>query len=228
MQGQVGSGVDALRPINLFAMGQATGSGSATGTGAVTVAGFAHSGNPNRRQPAYLRGTGAVGHIGRTGTTLTVQGVATARGIVSPGGSYGVSGAITETIGTLTVNGDVIFSNYSALEIQYDDTTADALVIAGGLTLTGDTQLIVDRLGTGTTLAPKYDIVHYTGTLSGAFSTITLPAELTDAGYYVAYNEPSSLGAGYQAIALIPEPSTIGLLTLFGLASVYRRRKTRC
>lgn len=191
-----------------YAQGGADATGSATGTGAVTVTG-ATSGDDNNA--AWLVGSGTVGQTGRTGTTLTASGSnATSSGRVSPGGTLNNDGGHTETVGTLTVNGDVQFGSHGRLYADFSNTTSDALRINGGIGIgTSDTTLILARLGGTTgTLATVYELVHYTeGGLTGTFATETLPAELTDAGYRVFYNQPSSLGAGYAAITVAKPPA---------------------
>lgn len=203
------SGVDTWEK-SLFADGAASSSGSSTGTGQVILTGSVSG--VDFHQP-ILRGNGVVGQTGRAGTTLTLSSTSSNSGSfprVSPGGTLTAGGGRTATIGTLTVNGDVVFGEGSRLDAEYADSASDMLRVNGGLTVNAaNTVLVAARLGgSDGTLADAYELVHYmAGGLTGTFAAATLPSEMTDAGYRVSYDQPSSLGVGYAAITLARPPA---------------------
>jgi fibronectin-binding autotransporter adhesin len=151
---------------------------------------------------ATLGGTGALG------------GGLTNNGTVGPGAS----------VGTLSVNGNVIMGASSHFAVELSGATADKLAITGDLDLSAlGNFLDVSGAGTGS----SWVIATYTGALTGVFETIT-------SGYLVDYgtlansqvtlsvvSDGSSLGAA------VPEPSSIlviGFATLLGALGRSHRR----
>jgi fibronectin-binding autotransporter adhesin len=120
--------------------------------------------------------TGAGATTVAAGATLggsgTLGGALTNNGIVSPGAS----------VGTLNVNGNTTMAANSHLAIELSGATADKLAITGNLDLGAlGNFLDVTGIGTGT----SWIIATYTGTLTGAFETIT-------SGYSVNYGTGSN------------------------------------
>jgi fibronectin-binding autotransporter adhesin len=101
------------------------------------------------------------------GGTGTLGGALTNNGTVSPGAS----------VGTLNVNGNVTMGVSSHLGIELSGASADKLAITGNLDLSAIAN-ILDVTGVGT--GSSWVIATYTGSLTGAFETIT-------SGYSVDY-----------------------------------------
>lgn len=198
------SGAGNVNRVILLAEGGATAVASSTGTGPVTVKGV-HVGDDYA--PARLCGSGTIGPLGRTGTTLTASGASVnARGEVAPANAVSLTGSYSDTIGTLTVNGSVMFGDHSDLMIEVNAMSADALKVNGQVDLSSSFDRLSVTAATGaslTAIAKSYELVHYTaGGLNGVFNTVTLPAALVSAGYRVLYNQPSSLGPAYASITI--------------------------
>jgi fibronectin-binding autotransporter adhesin len=149
----------------------------------VSAAGFTLGGT----NPQTLKGNG----------TVVGDVVAAGNGSIEPG----------ESVGTLTVDGNVTAAGTLKFEFNGDDDTVDKLVVTGDLDLGGATifweNLGVDDLAVGT-----YEIATFGGTLIE-------PADWnTPSGMNV---EVTETGSGYISLVVIPEPSTVTLLWLAGL-----------
>ena len=151
---------------------------------------------------AKLQGTGI---ITKAGTALSVLGT------LAPGNS----------IGTLTVNGDVSLSGTSDFEINQDSTTADLLLVQGtNGALTYGGILNVTTLGSGLyTPNQTFNLFDFTSQ-SGTFSSVSLPSLSGQPGY--SWDTSALYTAG--TITVIPEPATVGLIGLFGAMALLRRR----
>lgn len=155
--------------------------GTTTGQGRYTVDGG-----------ATLGGTGTIGLA--SGETVTVNGA------LAPG----------ESIGTLGVNGDVVFGPGTLVVDVDDQGNSDLLEITGDLDL-GDAGDAIQVNGT-----PAYDprvwytLVTYTGNLTGEFNGLDLPSR-----YSIRYEDGE--------ILLVPEPASFVVLLLAGAALLRRR-----
>jgi len=155
-----------------------------------------------------VNGSGVLGGIGSLDANVLVDG-----GILSPGNS----------IGTLTVSGDVQLPGTLLIELDGLSGTADLLSVSGVLDITGAT-LDFDVLSTLDD--PAYVFADY-GTLVGnPFATVLD----TPTGYYLdyAYSGNQVALVSETAATAIPEPSTftIASLGLLGLAWFgWRKRK---
>ena len=165
----------------------ATGSG--TGTGAVLVAG----------------GTlGGTGQINAVANTISIGGTAT--GGTATGGTI-TGGTPTVPTGMLTLTttatAGVVFNGTSTSLATYlvniNGANSSNLAISGALTLTGAYDHITIS---GTPTASSYDLIYYTGALTGTFTELAgdLPA-----GYQLSYSTPDEI----ELVATpVPEPST--------------------
>lgn len=121
---------------------------------------------------------------------------------------------VESTIGTLTVTGDVTVAGTVDVEYDGDNDVIDLLAVSGQLDLTGAT-LSFSNIGTGL-LGPGPHVFATYGTLTGAPATeVNVPS-----GWQVVY------GYNGNSIALVPEPTTIGLLLGLGLVVAGWRRRT--
>jgi len=125
--------------------------------------------------------------------------------------------ATGESIGEMTVDGDLSFVSGSAANFEFDSDTCDLLVVMGDLHLDGT--LTVD----GELTEDSYLIIEYGGTLDG--STFSDVGDATALGYWVNYlGNPNEV----YLTKVVPEPGTIVLL-ITGLAALgwYRWRRRR-
>ncbi|EDY16010.1 autotransporter-associated beta strand repeat protein [Chthoniobacter flavus Ellin428] len=178
-------------------------SGTLTGTTSVVVA-----------SGATLGGDGT---IGTTGTTVNVN----AGGTLAPG-----TGLAQLNIGTGGTGNSVIFDGTSSasravlsIEIDANSSASDTLAIDGNLDLSSGFDDLTLTILNGSTPTGIYTIATYTGTLTGTFDNVNLPA-----GYSLNY------GSGTDSeitLTNIPEPASWAVLLsgVLGLAGLRRRRR---
>lgn len=166
--------------------------------------------------------TGTLGGVGSISGAVTVQN----GGTVSPGMS----------IGNLSV-GSLVVQNGGTVDIEVGASAADLLSVAGVLNLTAgtsDTLNLVSLIGGPTGAVPSYTIMTY-GTRSGDFNVVSVDdvvVSTADAfnpligvpfpatNYYLAWDD----SAGTLTLNAVPEPASLGLLAMGGLAMLRRRR----
>lgn len=175
--------------------------GSITGSTAVNVA-----------SGTTLGGTGT---IGTTGTAVTVNAGAT----LAPGTGLGQL-----NIGTSGIANSVVFSGTSgsnavlSIEIDANSNASDTLAIDGNLDLSSGFDQLTLTILNGSVPDGIYTIATYTGTLTGTFNTVNLPA-----GYSLEY------GSGTNSeitLTNIPEPASWAVL-LSGVVGVVGLRRRR-
>jgi len=146
-----------------------------TGQGNYRV-GFSMTGN------ATLGGTGSISLA--SGKRVTVEGTSEYTATLAPGNS----------IGTLTVDGDVVFGDYGVLRIAVDGAAGSTLAVDGDLDLSS-TLNTLELVGTP---MQAYTIATYTGDLTGTFANEpTLPS-----GYVVDYGT----GSDSEIVIWMPPP----------------------
>ncbi len=130
-------------------------------------------------------GTGAItfGQLATLGGTGTVSGAVTNNGIIAPG-----SGGV----GTLSVGNNVTDGANSSWSIDLSGALADKLAVTGNVDLSAVDALNVSGAGTGT----SWLIGTYTGTLTGAFDTVTSGYTVSYAGGNITLNAAVSWFAG--------------------------------
>ncbi len=145
---------------------------------------------------ARLEGIGTINLA--SGATLEVL----AGGTLAPG----------ESVGTLNLTGTGNANLAGTLEIEIGGGVSDLLDASGAIALAG-TLTVVDLGGNGRGVA--FDVLRG-ASISGDFSVFNLPA-----GYFVVDN--GNLDGTYT-LGIIPEPTSLALLGLAGLAALHRRR----
>jgi autotransporter-associated beta strand protein len=166
-------------------------SGSGTGTGSVTV-----------NNPGTILGGSGIINAGANNVALN-------------SGTSIAPGAAANTVGTLTMTAaNVIFTgasgNLATLAIDISGATADSLTITGNLDLsTSFDRLTVAELATAT--LPRYQLVTYTGTLTGIFDITTLPS-----GYSIDYSRPNEI----DLVVPVSEASTCFLVGAIALLAI--------
>ena len=128
------------------------------------------------------------GVLSGTGSLLSVN--VDPSGHVAPGDAG--AGQLVLT-GSAAINGGI-------LDIAAADSFVTSLSVGGNLVLSGDPTLDV----TGSLLPGVYTIADYSGTLSGEFATLSIPA-----GFRVNYGSGSD---SQITLSPVPEPGTLALL----------------
>ena len=163
-------------------------SGTNTYSGATTVNGGTLSVNGAIASSATT--VNAAGTLGGTGTlgNVTING-----GTLAPGNS----------IGTLTVQGNLVFTSASTYMVEIDPNGADRTNVTGTATLGGAG--VSASFASGSYVARRYTLVNAQGGASGTFNAVAstnLPANFTTALNYDANNAYLDI-----ALAFTPTPT---------------------
>ncbi len=108
--------------------------------------------------------------LGGSGTVTT-----TSRGTVSADGRAGglyIGGTLApgNSIGTLTINGDVIFTDTGRYQLEVDNNRADHLLVNGTMTLDGQVVIVTDP--TDKITSQSFTFAASAGALSGAYDGV--------------------------------------------------------
>ncbi len=103
-------------------------------------------------------------------------------------------------VGLLTITGDLTLTSTAIYEAEIKDLTGagtgnDQIVVTNDATLDGTLDIILDGYTPDTN--DVFEILAYSGTLSGTFSTINWPAEMVSQGWDIDYG---TLTAGVVTI----------------------------
>jgi hypothetical protein len=137
-----------------------------------------------------------------------LQGTGTVSAKITTSGTARI--APGDSIGTLSVTGNVVFSSSSGMNVELGaggtPGTSDLLAITGNVDLASVTSEI-DLTGGSLTTGQYYTILTYTGTRTGTFAVVT-------PGYTLDYSH-----TGQVRVTAVPEPAApmlfVGISTLF-------------
>ncbi len=184
--------------------------GTTSGQGSYAVTASAVGG-------AALGGSGTIGLTAGNSATLTGYD-ATRRAAIAPGNS----------IGTLSVTGNVTFGDYTSMVSEVGlPGQSDLLAITGNLNLSSALDQL--EITTSSPLAGEYVLASWTGAVSGVFNQVVVngvpvAGDGTAAGavggnYWLEYR-----ATGSGILVLVPEPSALALLAAAAGLLLRRRR----
>lgn len=225
--GTTSSGIDLSIGAKLTSPGGAV---TKLGTGTMELTGAnTYGGNTNVNAGTLLANntsgsaTGSGGVMVNSGGTLGGIGAINTNSVMSNNvninGGGTITGATNGTVGALTLTTtSVIFGgsagNLSTYLVDLTAGSSDRLAITGNLDLSSAFDQITFQ---GTTGAASYQLITYSGLLSGSFDTVSsLPT-----GYALSYSTPGEID-----LVAVPETSTwvMGVLALSALLFSQRRR----
>src|SRR5260221_1207813 len=143
-------------------------------------------------------------------STLTVNGGATLGGIGTIGNAIINNGTLSpgNSIGTITVNGNLVMTAAASYLIEISPTSADRTNVGGTATLAGSVQAV---FAPGSYMPRAYPIVPAAGGRIGTFNALTttnLPANFTASLSYTATDVNLNLTAALGALTALGVPST--------------------
>ena len=155
-----------------------------------------------------VNGTGTLGGTG----TIARSVVVASGGTLSPGNSIG-----TMTVSSIDMTGGTYF-----VELNGDSDIADQLIVSGAATL-GGANLTGSVTGTFTEGETFTIVDAANGNLTGAFAQ---GASVVIGGQMFGITYSGGDGGDVILTAAVPEPSTLGLLSIGALGLMRRRRRT--
>ena len=143
-------------------------------------------------------------------STLTVDGGATLGGIGTIGNAIINNGTLSpgNSIGTITVNGNLVMTAAASYLVEISPTSADRTNVGGTATLAGSVQAV---FAPGSYMTRAYTIVSAAGGRIGTFNALTttnLPANFTASLSYTATDVNLNLTAALGALTALGVPST--------------------
>ncbi len=170
-------------------------------TGATTVAtGTLLVNGANGNSAITVSANATLGGNGTIGGTVNVS----AGGNLAPGIS--AKGALTNAIGTLTASSAASMSGSVAMKINRDASPNSDKFVAPGITVNSGATLTVANIGS-TNLAAGDAFLLFSTPISGAFSTVTLPA-LPNPGLYWTNNLAVNGSLAVVAVVTVNTNST--------------------
>jgi autotransporter-associated beta strand protein len=168
-------------------------------------------------------GSLVVSAVGGTRSSAVFLGTLTGSGGIRGGGDVFIMGDLrpgnSPSEVSYTANMYLGASSQTVMELGglQSGTQADKVDVTGTLSLGGGLT-VVSYNGFQPTLGDKFDLIDAT-TTTGAFSSISLPQLSTGLQW-----DTSALSTN-GVISVVPEPTTLGLFAVAGLAAMRRRRK---
>lgn len=170
--------------LSVVTSGVQTLSNSLTGSGTMAFAsGTTYlSGNSSGfTGTADVSGTGILSVNGTLGGTVDVASGGRLQGSGTVGGADAASGGTVapgNSIGTLSVSGNVSFASGSVYEVEANATSSDKIEATGTATLTGGTVSLIPYQGALLRAGTTYTILSATGGVTGAFDSISFSEAL--------------------------------------------------
>ncbi len=160
------------------------------------------------------------GAIGGGGLTVQAGASLGGMGSIIPAVTVDAGATLTpgNSVGTLTVNGNLVFADGAGYDWEYNPTSSDLVVVNGTLTL-GDTASI-QVTGLDGALAPTSLVLFQANALAGA----------TDLSGWTISGLPSYYRVeidGLNVVLAIPEPASLALLAAVALFCTGRRASRR-
>lgn len=176
-----------------------TGTSSFTGAGTVDAGTLAVDGDISSFSTLTVNAGAVLGGSGTVGTT-TING-----GTLTPGNS----------IGTLSVTGNLAFTSAATYAVELSPATADRVNVTGTAVLGGAS--VLATFASGSYVARQYTILTATGGVSGTFGTLTnvnLPAAFKTGLSYDPNNAYLDLTLDFTPAQIVPPapsptPSTL-------------------
>lgn len=161
-------------------------------------------------------GTGAVSvdNIATLGGSGFISGPVTVNGTLAPGNSPG----------TLTINNVLVLAGNANFELA-TDTSFDKVVGVTNITFGGVLNVTHYNGGPAYAGGQVYDLFDWSGTSAGAFTSVNLPALPVGLVWKTFDTQPFDYATGQIVVeTVIPEPATLGLMTLGGAMIAFRGR----
>jgi len=190
-----------------------TFSGTISGTGGLTTIGagtLVLTGNNPYSGATAVDGGRLTVNGAIPNSTLTVDGGATLGGTGSVGNAIIKNGTLSpgNSIGTFTVNGNLVMTAAASYLVEISPTSADRTNVGGTATLAGTVQA---AFAPGSYMTRTYTILSAAGGRIGTFNALTttnLPANFTASLSYTATDVNLNLTAALGALTPLGAPST--------------------
>ena len=142
-------------------------------------------------------------------STLTVDGGATLGGVGTIGNAIINNGTLSpgNSIGTITVNGNLVMTTAASYLVEISPTSADRTNVGGTATLAGTVQAV---FAAGSYVTRAYTIVSAAGGRIGTFNALTttnLPANFTASLSYTATDAILNLTAALGGLTALGVPN---------------------
>ncbi len=142
--------------------------------------------------PAISVASGATFDVSAAGTyTLAaaqfLSGSGTVNGSLTDGSTSQISPGGTGAVGTLTLKNNLTLVDGGQLVVDFNSTTNDLINVAGNLSASGVTTVILNSFPSGGLPNGTYTLINVSGTLGGSAANFTVQGLETRKQYQVAY-----------------------------------------